>query len=167
MLFVVAIQATRLDLDQLNHSRLKARDVPCHLFMFSRPREPFFPLTVKRNFVVRLVLDNELAASVMRLRTGLSADVEHLAIEIIGNVMNGTRNYLGQKHTLKHIRAGELALTKLAERNSWETWDEKLERKQMVDHAIEAAEKILREHQVAPLEPQPEFASPPRSSSRR
>jgi trimethylamine--corrinoid protein Co-methyltransferase len=104
----------------------------------------------------QMVLDNELAASVIRLRTGLSADVEHLAIEIIGNVMNGTRNYLGQKHTLKHIRAGELALTKLAERNSWETWDEKLERKQMADYAIEAAEKILREHEVAPLEPQQE-----------
>jgi trimethylamine--corrinoid protein Co-methyltransferase len=104
----------------------------------------------------QMVLDNELAASVIRLRTGLSADAEHLAIEIIGNVMNGTRNYLGQKHTLKHIRAGELALTKLAERNSWETWDEKLERKQMADHAIEAAEKILREHQVTPLEPQQE-----------
>jgi trimethylamine--corrinoid protein Co-methyltransferase len=104
----------------------------------------------------QMVLDNELAASVMRLRTGLSADVEHLAVEIIGNVMNGTRNYLSQKHTLKHIRAGELALTKLAERNSWETWDEKLERKQMVDHAIEAAEKILHEHQVPPLEPQQE-----------
>jgi trimethylamine--corrinoid protein Co-methyltransferase len=104
----------------------------------------------------QMVLDNELAASVIRLRTGLSADVEHLAVEIIGNVMNGTRNYLGQKHTLKHIRAGELALTKFAERNSWETWDEKLERKQMADYAIDAAEKILREHQVTPLEPQQE-----------
>ena len=62
---VATIQAPGLDLDQFNHSRLKARDVPCHLFMFShplfmfshplfmfshplsmfsRPREPFFPL---------------------------------------------------------------------------------------------------------------------------
>jgi trimethylamine--corrinoid protein Co-methyltransferase len=104
----------------------------------------------------QMVLDNELASSVMRLRTGLSADVEHLAIEIIGNVMDGTRNYLGQKHTLKHIRAGELALTRLAERNSWETWDEKLERKQMADYAVEEAERILREHHVPPLEPQQE-----------
>lgn len=104
----------------------------------------------------QMVLDNELAASTLRLRTGLSADAEHLALEIIGNVMNGTRNYLGQKHTLKHIRAGELALTKLAERNSWETWEDKLGRKQMVDHAIDEAERILREHQVPPLEPQQE-----------
>ena len=101
----------------------------------------------------QMVLDNELAASVIRLRSGLSADAEHLAIEIIGNVMNGTRNYLGQKHTLKHIRAGEMALTKLAERNSWDTWEEKLGRKQMADNAIDEAERILREHVVPPLEP--------------
>jgi len=106
--------------------------------------------------LAQMVLDNELAASVIRLRTGLSADVEHLAIEIIGNVMNGTRNYLGQKHTLKHIRAGEMALTKLAERNSWDTWEEKLGRTQMADNAIDEAERILREHVVPPLEPQQE-----------
>ena len=104
----------------------------------------------------QMVLDNELAGSVKRLRNGLSADVEHLAIDIIGNVMNGTRNFLGQKHTMKHLRAGELALTKLAERNSWDTWDEKLERKQMADYAADEAERILREHVVTPLEPQQE-----------
>ncbi len=100
----------------------------------------------------QMVMDNELAASVLRLRKGLNADVEHLAVEIIGNVINGTRNFLGQKHTLKHIRAGEIALTKLAERNSWEAWEEKLGRKQMADRAMDAADKILREHVVPPLE---------------
>jgi trimethylamine--corrinoid protein Co-methyltransferase len=104
----------------------------------------------------QMVLDNELAGSVKRLLGGLSADAEHLAVDIIGNVMNGTRNFLGQKHTLKHLRAGELALTKLAERNSWDTWDEKLERKQMADHATDEAERILREHSVPPLDPQQE-----------
>lgn len=103
----------------------------------------------------QMVLDNEFAGSVLRLRAGLSADVEHLAVEIIGNVMDGTRNFLGQKHTLKHLKAGELALTKLAERNSWDTWEDK-GRKQIVDHAIDEAERILREHQVPPLEPQQE-----------
>jgi trimethylamine--corrinoid protein Co-methyltransferase len=104
----------------------------------------------------QMVLDNELANSVIRLRAGLSADVEHLAVDIIGNVMNGTRNFLGQKHTMKHLRAGELALIKLAERNSWDTWDEKLQRKQMADYAIDEAERILQEHTVPPLEPQQE-----------
>jgi trimethylamine--corrinoid protein Co-methyltransferase len=104
----------------------------------------------------QMVLDNELAGSVHRLRAGLSADAEHLAVEIIGNVMNGTRNFLGQKHTMKYLKGGELALTKLAERNSWDTWEDKLERKQMADHATDEAERILREHQVPPLEPQQE-----------
>ena len=106
--------------------------------------------------LAQMVLDNELAGSVIRLRTGLSADVDHLAIEIINNVMNGTRNYLGQKHTMKHLRAGELALTKLAERNSWDTWEDKFQRKQMADYAVDEAERILREHVVPPLEPQQE-----------
>ncbi|HNK62741.1 MAG TPA: trimethylamine methyltransferase family protein [Anaerolineales bacterium] len=99
----------------------------------------------------QMVLDNELVGSVQRLRKGLSADAEHIAVNIILDVMNGTRNFLGQKHTMKHLRGGEMALTKLAERNSWDTWDEKLGRKQMADHAIEEAERILREHQVVPL----------------
>jgi len=104
----------------------------------------------------QMVLDNELTGSILRLRKGLSADVEHLAVEIIGNAMNSTRNFLGQKHTMKHLRAGEMALTKLAERNSWDTWAEKLSRKQMADYAIDEAERILREHVVPPLEPQQE-----------
>ncbi|NUQ85986.1 MAG: trimethylamine methyltransferase family protein, partial [Anaerolineales bacterium] len=104
----------------------------------------------------QMVLDNELAGSVLRLRRGLSADAEHLAVDIILDVMNGTRNFLGQKHTMKHLRGGELALTKLAERNSWDTWEEKLERKQMADRAIEEAERILREHEVPPLSPEQE-----------
>ena len=104
----------------------------------------------------QMVLDNELVGSVLRLRGGLSADVEHLAVDIIGNVMNGTRNFLGQKHTMKHLRAGEIALTKLAERNSWDTWEGKFERKQMADHATDEAERILREHTITPLEPQQE-----------
>lgn len=104
----------------------------------------------------QMVLDNELAGSVLRLRKGLSADAEHLAVDIIKEVMGGTRNFLGQKHTMKHLRAGELALTKLAERNSWETWDEKLERRQMADSATAEAERILKEHDVPPLEPQQE-----------
>jgi trimethylamine:corrinoid methyltransferase-like protein len=57
---------------------------------------------------------------------------------------------------MKHLRAGEMALTQLAERNSWDTWEEKLERRQMADHAVDEAERILHEHIVPPLEPQQE-----------
>jgi trimethylamine:corrinoid methyltransferase-like protein len=53
---------------------------------------------------------------------------------------------------MKHLRAGEVALTKFAERNSWDTWEEKFQRKGMADHATAEAERILREHVVPPLE---------------
>lgn len=104
----------------------------------------------------QMVLDNELAKSVHRQRQGLSADAEHLALEVINTVMNTNRNYLASKHTLKHLRAGEMALTKLAERNSWDTWEEKMNRKQMADYATDEAERILREHVVEPLSEQQE-----------
>src|SRR3990172_11434673 len=104
----------------------------------------------------QMVLDNELAASVLRLRRGIRADAEELAVDIIGNVMNGTKNFLRHSKTIKHLRAGELALTRLAERNSWDTWEEKLHRKQMADYALDEAERILRDHVIPPLEPQQE-----------
>jgi trimethylamine:corrinoid methyltransferase-like protein len=49
-----------------------------------------------------------------------------------------------------------LNLTKLADRNSWDTWEEKFERKQMADYAMDEAERILLEPEVPALEPEQE-----------
>ncbi len=67
------------------------------------------------------------------------------------HAMNSTRNYLGQKHTMKYLKSGEVFLTKLAERGSWEGW-EKTGRVGLVERATIEAQRILREHQVPPLE---------------
>lgn len=103
----------------------------------------------------QMVLDNELAYSILRLRRGFSADEEALGVDIIAAVMDGSRNFLGQKHTMKYLKAGEVQLTKLAERTSWENWERK-GKQGMVERAIAEAERILREHEVPPLEPQQE-----------
>jgi trimethylamine--corrinoid protein Co-methyltransferase len=103
----------------------------------------------------QMVLDNELADSIQRLRRGFSADEDALGVDVIAAIMDGSRNFLGQKHTMKYLKAGEVQLTKLAERNSWETW-ERTGRQGMVERAADKAERILREHQVEPLEPQQE-----------
>jgi trimethylamine--corrinoid protein Co-methyltransferase len=103
----------------------------------------------------QMVLDNELALSVLRLRRGFPADKEALAVDILGTIMDGSRNFLGQKHTMKYLKAGEVQLTKFAERGSWENW-ERNGMQTMADRAIDEAEKILREHEVPPLEPQQE-----------
>jgi trimethylamine--corrinoid protein Co-methyltransferase len=103
-----------------------------------------------------MVLDNELAGNIIRLRKGIVVNEDTLAFEGIIKAMDGTRNFLGQKHTMKHLRT-ELNLTKLAERTTWETW-EKNERKGIAERAADEAERILREHQVLPLEDQQEKA---------
>jgi trimethylamine--corrinoid protein Co-methyltransferase len=98
----------------------------------------------------QMVADNELASSIRRLRRGFVADDDSLAVEVIAAAMNGTHNFLGQKHTSRYLRSGEVYLTRLAERGTWEMWDN-CGRKGMAERAQAEAERILREHQVPPL----------------
>jgi trimethylamine---corrinoid protein Co-methyltransferase len=100
----------------------------------------------------QMVVDNEFAASIHRVRKGVTADADALAVYVIATVMDTSHNFLSQKHTMKYLRSGEVMMTKLAERNSWETW-ETGERKSLSERAQTEAEKILREHQVPPLDP--------------
>jgi trimethylamine--corrinoid protein Co-methyltransferase len=99
----------------------------------------------------QMVADNEFAGSIYRIRKGFAADADALAVEVVAAAMSSTRNFLGQKHTLKYLKSGEVFLTKLAERGSWEGW-EAGGRVGMVERAQAEAERILREHQVPPLE---------------
>jgi trimethylamine---corrinoid protein Co-methyltransferase len=99
----------------------------------------------------QMVADNEFAGSIYRIRKGIVADSDALAVEVIASAMSSTRNFLGQKHTMKYLRSGEVYLTKLAERGSWEAWDN-AGRVGFVERAQAEAEKILREHEVPPLE---------------
>ncbi len=99
----------------------------------------------------QMVADNEFAGSIYRVRKGFAADADALAVEVVAAAMSSTRNFLGQKHTMKYLRSGEVFITKLAERGSWEGW-EAAGRIGMVERAQAEAEKILREHQVPPLD---------------
>jgi trimethylamine--corrinoid protein Co-methyltransferase len=102
----------------------------------------------------QMVLDNEFAGHIIRLKAGIEVNEDTLAFEGILKAMEGTRNFIGQKHTMKYLKK-ELHLTKLAERNSWEPW-ERSGRKGILENAEAEAEKILREHEVPPLESQQE-----------
>jgi trimethylamine---corrinoid protein Co-methyltransferase len=99
----------------------------------------------------QMVIDNEFIGSILRARGGIRADADTLAVDVIAAVMDGSHNYLGQKHTMKHLRSGEVALTKLSERCNWETW-ERGGKQSLLERAQAEAEKILREHQVPPLD---------------
>jgi trimethylamine--corrinoid protein Co-methyltransferase len=64
--------------------------------------------------------------------------------------MKTTHNFLGQKHTLRYLRSGEVLLTALAERSSWETW-EMNGRSGMAERAQAEANQIIQNHHVDPL----------------
>jgi trimethylamine--corrinoid protein Co-methyltransferase len=99
----------------------------------------------------QMVIDNEFAGSISRMRRGFAADEDALAVDVIAAAMQGSHNFLSQKHTMQHLRSGEVFMTKLAERGSWEGW-EAAGRMGMGERAQAEAERILREHQVPPLE---------------
>jgi len=99
----------------------------------------------------QMVCDSEIASSVRRLKRGAAADAEALAVEVVEVAMLGEGNFLTQKHTSRHLRAGEIQMGKLAERGAWESWD-KGGRQGMADRAQAEAERLLATHQVPALE---------------
>jgi trimethylamine--corrinoid protein Co-methyltransferase len=100
--------------------------------------------------LAQMVIDDEIAASVRRLRRGFAVDADALAVEVIANVMDGGHNFISEAHTVKYLRAGELLVAKLAERRGWDEWN--LSGQQgMVERAQAKVGKILAEHQVEPL----------------
>jgi trimethylamine---corrinoid protein Co-methyltransferase len=100
--------------------------------------------------MAQMVIDDEIAAGVLRIRRGFAVNEDTLALPVIAAVMDGDRNFLGQRHTVRYLRAGEVLQTKLAERGVWDEW----ERNERKDHAARAqaqAELLLKEHEVVPL----------------
>ena len=100
--------------------------------------------------LAQIVCDSEISASVRRLRRGFEINDDSLAVDVIAAAMKSTHNFLGQKHTMRYLRSGEVLLTHLAERGSWDTW-EKNNRMGMAERAQEKAMEILRTHAVEPL----------------
>jgi trimethylamine--corrinoid protein Co-methyltransferase len=92
----------------------------------------------------QMVCDDEIAAGISRLRRGFAADEDALAVEVIAEVMDGPRNYLGEPHTVRTLRAGEVLLTRLAERGGGTGGG-------MLGRAQAEAERLLAEHEVPPL----------------
>jgi trimethylamine--corrinoid protein Co-methyltransferase len=100
--------------------------------------------------LAQMVCDNEIAASVRRLRRGFVTDDDALALEVIAAAMDGSRNFLEQRHTVRYLRAGEVLYTRLAERRAWAEWD-RTGREGMAERAQAEAERLLAAHEVPPL----------------
>jgi trimethylamine--corrinoid protein Co-methyltransferase len=98
----------------------------------------------------QIVTDNEIAAGVSRLQRGISVNEDSLGVDVIATVMKGSRNFLSDRHTVRHLRSGELLLPHLACWRTWEEW-EQAGREGMIERAQAEAERLLAEHEVPAL----------------
>ena len=99
----------------------------------------------------QMVIDDEIAGAVQRLRRGFAVDDETLAVELTRAVMDGDRNYLAQRHTVQHMRRGEVWMGNLAVvESTWNVWRE-AGRPTATENAHERAQHLLSTHRVPPL----------------
>jgi trimethylamine--corrinoid protein Co-methyltransferase len=99
---------------------------------------------------VQIIVDNEIAAGISRVRRGLSVDDEALAVEVVRAAMDGPRHYLDHPHTIRCLRAGEVFVPRLAERRPWEEWNQSGQ-DGIIERAEAEARRLLAEHEPAPL----------------
>ena len=97
-----------------------------------------------------LVIDDEIYKTVFRMVHGIEIDDDRLALNIIDEV-GPMGNYLAQMHTMKYLKAGEMRISPLFDkRTSERVRTEGF--KPLQTAAKEAAKKILKEHEVTPLD---------------
>ena len=95
----------------------------------------------------QVVIDNEIAATILRMLAGIEVDHETLAVDAIGKVGPGG-HFLAEKHTLRHV--GELFIPKLANRTTRADWRRAGE-KDIARMARDEAKRLVQTHQPEPL----------------
>lgn len=99
--------------------------------------------------LVQMVIDDEILSSVGRIWRGFEVDEETLALDVMAEVMSGSRNFLAEMHTVRYLRRGEVLQTRLAGRDGWAEW-EAAGRRGLVERAQEKALELLDDHEVPP-----------------
>jgi trimethylamine--corrinoid protein Co-methyltransferase len=96
-----------------------------------------------------LVFDNEIFAMHLRVAQGVKIDADHLAVDVIAKAMNG-KDYFLQKHTIKHLRTGELYQPKVGLYGLFKQWEDE-GALDMAERAREEVKSLLASHQDVPL----------------
>lgn len=68
------------------------------------------------------VMDDEICSMIKYTVAGKEVNEDTMAVEAIREVVNGERNFLGNMHTMKHLR-NETWVENLCERATYEAWD--------------------------------------------
>jgi trimethylamine--corrinoid protein Co-methyltransferase len=99
----------------------------------------------------QMVIDDEMAKIMARLAFGVTVDDDHLAVDLIKKVGPGG-SFLSERHTMQWLNK-EHFLTDITDRRTGEAWEAD-GKKSVVDRARAKADKIMKEHQVAPVPPE-------------
>jgi trimethylamine--corrinoid protein Co-methyltransferase len=95
----------------------------------------------------QLVMDNEFAGMIKHVLKGIPVNDENLAVDVI-HAVGPLKDFLGQKHTLKHMRSqSQPSLIDRRRRSKWE----ELGKTDIYERASAKAREILETHQPDPL----------------
>lgn len=95
----------------------------------------------------QLVMDNEFAGMIKHVLNGIPVNDENLAVDVI-HAVGPLKDFLGQKHTLKHMRSqSQPSLIDRRRRSKWE----ELGKTDIYERASAKAREILETHQPDPL----------------
>jgi trimethylamine--corrinoid protein Co-methyltransferase len=87
------------------------------------------------------VIDDEIAAGILRVWRGIRVDEEKMAVSAI-KAIGQKAEYLGCDHTFRHFKE-ELRTTQLMSRERWAVW-EREGKKDLVSRAAQRVEEILK-----------------------
>jgi trimethylamine---corrinoid protein Co-methyltransferase len=99
-----------------------------------------------------LVMQNELIGYIERILSGFTVDDETLGLDTVAAVAAAGEGatYLSEPHTVRHFRK-ELWFPRLLDRQFWGPWIDQ-GASTLLDRCIAHKDKVLREHQPAPLD---------------
>jgi trimethylamine--corrinoid protein Co-methyltransferase len=94
------------------------------------------------------VIDDEIVGLIKQIVAGCEVSDETLAYDVMAEVISRDGVFLGEMHTVRHMRQGALWIPKVSVRSGVSGQDEA---RGVVDRAIYRAKEILRTHHVEPL----------------
>ena len=96
------------------------------------------------------VIDDEILACVFRLVEGINVDAESLATDVI-DAVGPMGNFLSQRHTMDYLRRGEMRISPLLDKRTYERVRNEGFRS-LRTRAKDAVRQILSDHEPTPLD---------------
>jgi trimethylamine--corrinoid protein Co-methyltransferase len=71
----------------------------------------------------QLIIDNEIFAVLRKVNKGIKVNKDTLAVDVIMDVFNNNTNFLEQRHTLSHLKNGEIFIPETGFDSLYNDWE--------------------------------------------